>query len=106
MHSYSHHLHHTTELIALDDKGNVLCFNRHGKELWETRISGFASQAATFGDVDGDGMMDVVVGTVPGHVWALRGKDGRVVPNFPIKTNGEGCHAHDVNVWHSRVDVM
>ena len=75
-------------MIALDDKGNVLCFNHMGSEIWSTHISGFAAQSATFGDIDGDGVMDVVVGTVPGHVWALKGTDGSVIPNFPIKTDG------------------
>lgn len=76
------------ELVAMDAKGNVLCFDMHGKEVWSTLISGFASQSATFGDINGDGQMDVVIGTVSGHVWALNGIDGQVLPHFPLRTDG------------------
>lgn len=76
------------EMIAMDGKGNVLCFDITGKELWSTLISGFSSQPASFGDINGDGFMDVVVGTVSGHVWALNGVDGKVIPNFPLRTDG------------------
>jgi outer membrane protein assembly factor BamB len=54
------------EMIAVDRNGNVLCFDRHGTELWARSISGFSAQAPSFGDIDGDGIMDVVIGTVPG----------------------------------------
>ncbi len=76
------------ELVAVDNKGNVFCFDRKGKEVWERRTSGFTAQSATFGDVNGDGTLDVVVGTVTGHVWAMSGVDGSVLPHFPIKTDG------------------
>lgn len=76
------------ELVAVDNKGNVLCFNKDGKELWETRIAGFSAQGATYGDINGDGILDVVLGTVAGQIWALNGVTGEVLPNFPIKTAG------------------
>ena len=64
------------EMIAVDNKGNVMCFSKSGKEVWETQVSGFVAQGirrpalsvtarraagATFGDVDGDGQLDVIV---------------------------------------------
>eukprot|EP00823_Brevimastigomonas_motovehiculus_P004817 TRINITY_DN3294_c0_g1_i1.p1 TRINITY_DN3294_c0_g1~~TRINITY_DN3294_c0_g1_i1.p1 ORF type:complete len:840 (-),score=130.77 TRINITY_DN3294_c0_g1_i1:99-2618(-) len=76
------------EMIALDNKGNVLCFDHKGKEIWETQISGFSAQGATFGDVNGDGEIDVAIATVTGHVWVLHGKNGTVLPHFPLKTDG------------------
>jgi len=103
-------------MIAVDNKGNVLCFNKEGKEacwllslhrfmscdnhaltldaslilvqIWESRISGFVAQGATFGDVDGNGVLDVVLGTVTGTIWALRGDNGKQLDAFPVRTNG------------------
>jgi outer membrane protein assembly factor BamB len=76
------------DMIAVDSKGNVLCFNSKGIEVWETQISGFSSQPASFGDINGDGHMDVVIATVSGHIWALDGVTGKALPHFPIKTDG------------------
>lgn len=58
-------------------------------QIWESRISGFVAQGATFGDVNGDGVMDVVLGTVTGTIWALRGDNGKQLDSFPVRTNGK-----------------
>lgn len=87
------------EMVAADAKGNVMCFNREGKEIWETSVAGFVAQGATFGDVDGDGAIDVVIGTVTGHVWAFRGDSGEPLPNFPIKTGGNNNRGFVVVQW-------
>ena len=42
-----------------------------GEEIWESRISGYPNQPVTVGDIDGNGVLDLVVGTTEGHVWAL-----------------------------------
>lgn len=42
----------------------------------------------SFGDVNGDGELDIVIGTSTGHVWALRGPTGEVLPHFPVRTGG------------------
>lgn len=77
------------EMVVCDKKGNVLCFDLAGKELWSTQISGFSSQAATVGDINGDGVLDVVLSTVSGHIWALNGQTGQALPHFPFKTAGK-----------------
>jgi outer membrane protein assembly factor BamB len=76
------------DIVAADAKGNVLCFNKQGAELWNTRISGFSAQTPSIGDIDGDGTLDIVIGTTSGIVWALRGDTGHVLPKFPLRTNG------------------
>ena len=45
-------------------------------------------QAVTFGDVNGDGELEVVFGTSSGYLYALSGKTGLDLPNFPFRTHG------------------
>ncbi len=70
------------ELVAVDNRFNVACFSSRGKEIWETRITGFSAQGPTLGDIDNDGVVDVVVATTRGHLWALNGKNGQASPSF------------------------
>ena len=77
------------ELIVGDAQGNVVCLDSSGKEVWHTQVVGFPSQAVSIADIDLDGTLDVVFGTVSGQLWALRGNNGSVLPRFPYKTNGK-----------------
>lgn len=43
-------------------------------------------QGAVAGDVDGDGLLEIVFGTLDGRVHAIRGTDGSPIPNFPFQT--------------------
>lgn len=43
-------------------------------------------QGAVAGDVDGDGLLEIVFGTLDGRVHAVRGTDGSPIPNFPFQT--------------------
>jgi hypothetical protein len=76
------------EMIAIDQKGNVLCFNKAGETVWSRQISGFSAQSATIGDINGDSKLDVVIATVSGHIYALQGTTGEILQHFPIKTSG------------------
>ena len=42
----------------------------------------------TFGDVNGDGELEVVFGTTSGYLYAVSGRTGLDIPNFPFKTHG------------------
>jgi len=76
------------ELIVCDTNSNVIAYSLTGEEIWESRISGYPNQPVTIGDVDGNGVLDLVVGTTEGHLWALRGDNGVPVPFFPVKLKG------------------
>ena len=76
------------EIIAVDTHGNVAAFDARGRELWERHCVGSISRAASIGDVDGDGNLDVIVTTAEGYIYALRGDDGGDLDYFPHRAHG------------------
>ena len=40
------------------------------------------------GDVNGDGFVDIVLATASGGIYALDGRHGAVLPNFPVMAQG------------------
>jgi hypothetical protein len=75
------------EIIVVDVGGNIMCYNNKGDELWEGKIAGVANHHPVIVDIDGDGKLDVIVTTDSGHVWAMRGHNGMVLPGFPVALN-------------------
>ncbi|EPY21276.1 FG-GAP repeat protein [Strigomonas culicis] len=71
-----------------DVEGKMSCFSSQGKLLWETHLYGGVTTHVVFGDVNQDGVVDVVFGTSAGAIYALNGTNGHVLPNFPIITGG------------------
>jgi outer membrane protein assembly factor BamB len=53
------------ELLVGDMKGNLLCVSRSGAVLWDRQLPGSIGASPTVGDVDGDGLLDVVVSPPP-----------------------------------------
>lgn len=49
-------------------------------------LSGSVSQTPTLADLDGDGTLEVIAGTSSGDIVVLRGKDGKDMPGFPVRT--------------------
>ena len=46
------------------------------------------AQAASLGDVNGDGKLEVVVGTEGGALHVLEGATGKALPSFPFQAQG------------------
>ncbi|XP_064622090.1 uncharacterized protein LOC135484491 [Lineus longissimus] len=76
------------ELIVIDNSGNVFCVKSNGQTLWDAQISGTSSPGAVFGDIDGDDVLDVVISTNDGKIWALQGNTGEVMSSWPITVGG------------------
>ena len=95
--------------------GGVVAFNPDGTVKWrfQTRdtlnvytgggpdgLSDGVISTPAIGDVDGDGVDDVVFGALDHFVYALRGTDGRLVPGFPFDNDDtifSSPALHDVN---------
>jgi len=76
------------DILLVDSNSNVACFSAAGHEIWTNRMSGYPDEAPILGDVDQDGVLDVVIGSNAGHLWAFRGNDGEVLEGFPIRLGG------------------
>lgn len=75
------------DIIAVDQLGNVAVFDHAGQEIWETQVER-TSTSPVIADVNGDGILDIVVGTRGATLHAFRGDTGKSLPNFPIKLSG------------------
>ncbi|KAJ0987858.1 hypothetical protein J5N97_006214 [Dioscorea zingiberensis] len=76
------------EIVTADTHGNVAAWTADGDEIWEKHLKSLIPQGPTVGDVDGDGHTDIVVPTISGNIYVLRGRDGSPVHPFPYQTHG------------------
>ena len=68
------------ELLALDTRGNAALFNLSGSVLWDAHVRSPVAQPASFGDIDGDGRLEVVFGSASGEVHVLDALTGAHQP--------------------------
>ena len=80
------------------DNGGVVAYDGNGNVKWRFRTrdtfntytggppdgkSDGVTTTPAIGDVDGDGIPDVVFGSLDHFIYALRGTDGALIPGFP-----------------------
>jgi len=75
-------------MFVVDENSNFVCFNWKGEKVWEKMVTGYPTEAPVIGDIDGDGLLDIVVATNEGHIWAFQAGTGTLLPNYPIKLKG------------------
>ena len=74
------------------DATRVYALNRNGSLKWVRDTGGYTLASPTLADFDGDGVLDVGIGTFegqnPGQVFALRGTNGSDLRGFPRSSGG------------------
>lgn len=71
-----------------DDRSIVMVDGRSGEILWRQRTDDANMHGVSAGDLDGDGLADVVAASFDGHVYGLRGYDGKLLWKAPIEGGG------------------
>ena len=67
--------------------GTLAAVDFDGEVLWDVQCSGTFPHTPTIGDVDGDGVLDVVAVAAASdgssHLWVVRGDTGKPLPGYP-----------------------
>lgn len=77
------------EVIAADGSGKVVCIAFDGSVVWDANVGSMVAGGVALGDVDGDGVLDVAIGTVKGQVFVLNAASGAILTGFPVDVKGE-----------------
>nr|XP_022328926.1 protein DEFECTIVE IN EXINE FORMATION 1-like [Crassostrea virginica] len=72
------------QMVTIDTSSNVICYDKEGTKRWESIISGTSSPGSRLFDVNRDGTLDIIITTNDGHIYALNGVDGTVLPDWPV----------------------
>ena len=74
------------------DATRIFALNRDGSLKWVRDTGGYTMASPALADFDGDGVLDVGIGTFegpnPGRVFALRGTNGSDLAGFPRASGG------------------
>jgi len=89
----------TLRLRVTDDLGNVgedrrtVAIHRDADLAFPALLGDASIEASpVLADVDGDEVLDVVIGTSAGTLHVLRGSDGTPLPGFPVRTDPIAVH--------------
>jgi len=63
----------------------VYAFDREGHQLWKADTGGYMFSSPALGDINGDGRLDVAIWGQDGYLYALDGRDGSLLPGWPVK---------------------
>ena len=75
-------------VLAVDPSSGVVKWSVHLDLTTElTRLRAYIYSPVTVADLDGDGEMEVVVGTSMGFLYVLSGKSGKLRDGFPVQLN-------------------
>jgi hypothetical protein len=66
-------------------------------------LGGSGEASATLADVDGDRILDIVIGSASGALHVLRGSDGQPLPGFPVLT--DPLPVHPSPAWGGEVPL-
>lgn len=74
------------DMVVMDTGGNVLCLGTDGDTLWESEITGTSSPGSRLYDLNEDSSLDVIITTNDGNIFALDGRNGSILPGWPVRT--------------------
>ena len=75
------------ELVVGDSSGNVLCVDKHGKQLWEYNVKTPIETSARFFNFNSNKSMQVVFVDKFGEVYILNGSTGQPTLSSPFSLN-------------------
>ena len=78
----------TTTLIVLNLGSSMVHTQSAPTDLWKFSTRDMVISSPALGEFDGDGKLDVVVGSIDGTIYALDGGDGNLLWNYTTKDNG------------------
>lgn len=97
------------DIISIDTSGDVACYNTDGKTLWEVQITATSTAGSRLYDVNKDNILDVIIATNHGDIYALNGANGNVLPNWPL-TLGKRIFSNvlitKISTKHSTPDLI
>ncbi len=62
-----------------NENGNAFCYDFSGKQLWKQKLEGEIENSPALADFTQDGQLDAVFATDAGKVFALDGKNGKIL---------------------------
>ncbi|HMM11783.1 MAG TPA: FG-GAP-like repeat-containing protein, partial [Bacteroidales bacterium] len=71
-------------IVQTRTSNNLHALRMDGTVLWSFGLGGTPAITPSVGDIDGDGVPEVIAGTSNGNLFAVNGSTGLVKPGYPI----------------------